>query len=114
MPRRKRDPTLLREQCSRVAALLSLANQTDVEISRYLGHANSSSLNRLRDGESFLDSESLAKLGQYELRALAHPNLHWVLTGDGDPLLPTGAAKSPELSALCTLAKNEVAQLRKR
>ena len=44
-----------------LAALLSLANQTDVQISQYLGHANSLSLNRLRDGESFLDSESLAK-----------------------------------------------------
>lgn len=105
MPRRKRDPKLLREQCSRVAALLALATESDTQISRYLGHANPSSLARLRDGESFLDSESLARLGRFEVRAVAHPNLHWVLTGDGEPLLPTATTQAHELAALCVLAR---------
>jgi hypothetical protein len=107
MPRRKRDPVVLREQCSRVAALLALSNETDSQISRYLGHANPSTLNRLRAGESFLDSASLAKLGRYAVRDVAHPNLHWVLTGDGEPLLPNESTKKVELEALCTLARKE-------
>lgn len=107
MPRRKKDPQLLHEQCTRVTVLLGLADESDAQISRHLGHANPSTLNRLREGESFLDSESLAKLGRYSVRALAHPNLHWVLTGIGEPLLPAAAASKKELDALCTLAKSE-------
>lgn len=114
MPRRKRDPQLLREQCSRVAVLLGLANTTDAEISRHLGHANPSTLNRLRAGVSFLDSESLAKLGRYAVRSLARPNLHWVLTGDGEPLLAVEPSSEAELQALCTLAKNETKQATER
>lgn len=113
MPRRKRDPKLLRDQCSRVAALLALSNESDAEISRYLGHTNPSTLSRLRDGASFLDSESLAKFGRYAVRALAHPNLHWVLTGDGEPLLPGTASGGDELQALCLLAKKEAKQAAK-
>jgi hypothetical protein len=114
MPRRKRDPKLLREQCDRVAVVLSLTNESDTEISRYLGHANPSTLTRLRDGESFLDSESLARLGRYEVRAVAHPNLHWVLTGDGDPLLPVSRSRQGESDALCTLARREARLAAKR
>ena len=64
----------------------------------------------MRDGASFLDSESLAKFGRYAVRALAHSNLHWVLTGDGEPFLAGKASKRQELEALCLLAKEEVAQ----
>lgn len=114
MPRRKRDPKLLRDQCSRVAVLLGLTNESDAQISRFLGHANPSTLRRLRDGESFLDSESLAKFGRYAVRSLAHPNLHWVLTGDGEPLLPGKASKRKELEALCTLAREGARQSAQR
>lgn len=114
MPRRKRNPQLLREQCSRMAALLALADETDAQISRYLGHANPSTLSRLREGASFLDSESLAKFGRYAVRALAHPNLHWVLTGDGEPLLPGIASKRHEFESLCALVKAEAKQAAKR
>lgn len=110
MPRRKRDPKLLREQCSRIAALLSLADESDAKISRHLGHANPSSLARLRDGESFLDSESLARLGRFEVRAVAYPNLHWVLTGDGEPLLPTATTQAHEIDGLCMLIRREAIQ----
>jgi hypothetical protein len=114
MPRRKRDPQLLREQCSRVAAMLSLADETDAQISRYLGHANPSTLGRVREGESFLDSESLARLGRYEIRSVALPNLHWVITGDGKPLLPTLRSQQQELDALCVLVRSEAKRLEKR
>lgn len=114
MPRKKRDPKLLREQCSRVTAVLSLTNRSDAEISRFLGHANPSTLTRLREGESFLDSESLARLGKYDVRSLAHPNLHWVLTGDGEPFLAATPSRQAELDALCLLARREAQPRRKR
>jgi hypothetical protein len=91
--------------------MLSLATETDAEISRYLGHANPSTLGRLRDGQSFLDSESLARLGRFEIRAIALPNLHWVITGDGEPLLPAGSSRPQELDALCVLARSEAVRL---
>lgn len=94
--------------------MLSLATETDAEISRYLGHANPSTLGRLREGESFLDSESLARLGRFEIRAIALPNLHWVITGDGEPLLPTPGSQQQELDALCVLARREAVRLVKR
>ena len=114
MSRRKRDPKLLRDQCDRLAVVLSLANETDTEISRQLGHANSSTLTRVRDGQSFLDSESLARLGRYEVRDVAHPNLHWVLTGDGDPLLPVSRSVQGESDALCTIVRREAKGVGKR
>lgn len=94
--------------------MLSLADATDAQISRYLGHANPSTLSRIREGESFLDSESLARLGRYEIRAVALPNLHWVITGDGEPLLPTPHSLQEEVEALCTLARREAKRLEMR
>lgn len=91
--------------------MLSLATESDAEISRYLGHANPSTLGRLREGQSFLDSESLARLGRFEIRTIALPNLHWVITGDGEPLLPTSNARPQELDALCVLARSEAVRL---
>lgn len=91
--------------------MLSLATESDAEISRYLGHANPSTLGRLREGQSFLDSESLARLGRFEIRAIALPNLHWVITGDGEPLLPATSSRTQELEALCVLARSEAVRL---
>lgn len=113
MSRRKRDPQLLREQCSRIAALLELTERSDTEMSRFLGHANGSTLGRVREGLSFLDSESLAKLGGVEVRELAHPNLHWLLTGSGKPFLPKERTSKTDFEALCVLALSEVRRMKK-
>jgi len=107
MSRRKRNPQLLREQCLRIAALLELTQCTDAEMSRFLGHANGSTLGKVREGLSFLDSESLAKLGGFEVRELCHPNLHWLLTGRGKPFLPKARTSKDEFEALCVLALSQ-------
>ncbi len=109
MGRRKRNQKLLREQCSRITVLLSFIDKTETAISHELGHANSSTLSRIRDGTTFLDSESLAKLGALEIRGVAVPNLHWVLTGSGTPFLGKPGRKSALVSALCELASHELA-----
>jgi hypothetical protein len=104
MARRKRNQELLREQCSRVTALLSLVDQSEAAIGRALGHANASTLSRVREGKSFLDSETLARLGTLDVRGLAVPNLHWVLTGTGSPVLAKPGQKPSNVEALCQLA----------
>lgn len=109
MGRRKRNQVLLREQCSRVTVLLSLVDQSEAAIGRELGHANASTLSRVREGKTFLDSETLAKLGVLDVRGLAVPNLHWVLTGSGAPLIGKPGRGAAQVAALCELAKYEMA-----
>ncbi len=109
MGRRKRNQKLLREQCSRVTVLLSLIDQSEAAISRELGHANASTLSRVREGTTFLDSETLARLGGLDVRGLAVPNLHWVLTGTGAPFLGKPGRKLALVAALCELASHELA-----
>jgi hypothetical protein len=109
MGRRQRNQNLLREQCSRVTALLSLIDQSEAAIGRELGHANASTLSRVREGKTFLDSETLAKLGALDVRGLAVPNLHWVLTGIGAPVLGNPRQKASKVAALCQLASHGAA-----
>jgi len=114
MGRRKRNQVLLREQCSRVIALLSLVDRSEAAIGRELGHANASTLSRVREGTTFLDSETLAKLGALDVRGLAVPNLHWVLTGTGAPFLGKPRRATTQVEALCELALHELAGSRGR
>jgi hypothetical protein len=109
MGRRKRNQALLREQCSRVTALLSLIGRSEASIGRDLGHANASTLSRVREGMTFLDSETLAKLGALDVRGLAVPNLHWILTGTGAPFLGKPKQAATQVAALCELALHELA-----
>lgn len=113
MGRRKRDQKLLREQCSRVTVLLSFLEGTETAISHALGHANASTLSRVRAGTTFLDSETLAKLGAIDVQGLAVPNLHWVLTGAGAPFLGKPGRKTALVSALCDLASHAFAAARR-
>ncbi len=106
MARRKRNQKLLREQCTRVTVLLSFLEGTETAISHALGHANASTLSRVRAGATFLDSETLAKLGAIDVRGIAVPNLHWVLTGGGEPFLGKLVRKTALVSALCDLASH--------
>lgn len=106
MTRRKRNQKLLREQCTRVAVLLSFLEGTETAISHALGHANASTLSRVRAGATFLDSETLAKLGEIDVQGIAVPNLHWVLTGVGAPFLGKPGRKTALVSALCDLASH--------
>jgi len=87
----------MREMCSRLSAILDLTRRSDAEISRVLGYANSATLARMRRGEAFLDPERLAAFAQIAICDEAHPNLHWVLTGQGPPL--TGSTRSREIEA---------------
>jgi len=114
MGRKKRNHKLLREQCSRITVLLSFFEGTETAISHALGHANASTLSRVRAGLTFLDSETLAKLGEIDVRGLAVPNLHWVLTGAGAPFLGKPSRKATMVSALCDLASHALTARRQQ
>ena len=51
-----------------------------------LGYANSSTLRRVRDGESFLSVEKMARLAAVTARDGRRVSVDWLLTGLGDPL----------------------------
>jgi hypothetical protein len=70
---------------------------SDAEISRLLGYANSATLARMRRGEAFLDPERLARLAAIAIFENTYANLHWVLTGQGSPLL--GAERNKHVEA---------------
>jgi hypothetical protein len=92
--RPKKDPETLRAMCDRLAAVFDAIGLDDREISDWLGYANQTTLSSVRSGRSFVDTERLAKLGQLREPKGATPNLHWILTGDGDPFLGRGAHRA--------------------
>ena len=91
----------MREMCSRLSAMLDSSRRSDAEISRILGYANSATVARMRRGEAFIDAERLATLALIPICDEACPNLHWVLTGQGAPLI--GASRSRDIEATETL-----------
>lgn len=90
----------MREMCARLSAMLDSTRCSDAEMSRLLGYANSATLARMRRGETFLDSERLATFGQLTICEGASPNLHWVLTGKGSPLLGRNRSKNIEATEI--------------
>lgn len=88
MSRHPKDPSLRIAMCRRLSAALNESQLTDKRLSELMGYSTSATLCAMRRGEVFLDAEKLAKLGGLRLREVAHINLHWVLTGEGDAFLP--------------------------
>lgn len=91
MTRPKKDRKTLQEMCTRLVAVLDATGLGDREISEWLGYSNQTTLSGVRSGRTFIDTERLAKLGQMPVRQAATPNLHWILTGEGEPFLSRGS-----------------------
>ena len=94
MTRPKKDPETLREMCDRLVAVFDATGLDDRAISVWLGYANQTTLSGVRSGRTFVDTERLAKLGRLRVRTGATPNLHWILTGDGEPFLGRGSKRA--------------------
>lgn len=63
------------------------------DLAAQLGYANSSTLRRVRDGDSFLSVEKMARLAVVTAANGRRVSVDWLLTGIGDPLrevAPTG------------------------
>lgn len=111
MSRPSKNRSVMREMCARLSALLDSMRCSDAEISRLLGYANSATLARMRRGEAFLDSERLARLAAITICGNACANLHWILTGQGSPLLGVGGTKQLEATEILIRRSTEESSL---
>ena len=88
MPRPLKNRLIMRSMCARLSALMDFIGDSDSEFSKKLGYSNPTTISRMRQGQSFVDSERLAKIGAMNIhRKKVTPNLHWILTGTGNPVI---------------------------
>lgn len=73
------------------------------DLARELGYANTTVLARAWKGETFPDTEKLAKLANIQAANGLMPNIHWLITGVGTPLLRTPQAKNNVRNQLSSL-----------
>lgn len=72
------------------------------DLAAQLGYANSSTLRRVRDGDSFLSVEKMARLAVVTAGNGRRVSVDWLLTGIGDPLrdaTPTARGNRPSTTA---------------
>ena len=84
--------------------MLDVSGWGDHEIGDLLGYSGQGTISSVRRRRAFLDTERLATFGRLRIHGEAKPNLHWVLTGEGEPFLP--AEKDPGMaSALSVIVR---------
>ncbi len=73
--------------CARLKVLVhDVLGLTDKEASTKMGYSNTTTLWRVWQGETFPDAEKLYLLATNVGQAGTKPSLHWVITGEGEPL----------------------------
>lgn len=88
MSRRKKDPSKLRQMCERLRLLVEKHLKLDmVHLSKQLGYSNPTTLRKIWKGEAFPDTERLAILATIKTISGSVPNIHWLITGCGEPLI---------------------------
>lgn len=90
--------------CARACVILDLIGKSDAWIAQQLAYSTQGTIGSIRRGEAFFDTERLAKLGRLHLARNVHPNLHWLLTGEGCPVLGRADADAGEVEAMATIA----------
>ena len=89
MPQTKKNQALQAEMCARLIELLDHYLQlTDAEAAKALGYSGPATLWKIRRGGAFIGAEKLAILATLGSRD-SHPNIHWLISGEGSPLLPS-------------------------
>lgn len=92
MSRTKKDPEALRGMCERFVWLTETALGLRPQVlADTLGYANATTITKIRQGEAFPDPERLRKLAEIRAKNGSTPNLHWVITGEGLPLIGKGS-----------------------
>jgi len=90
MSRRKKNVSLMEEMCRRLVLLTeNHLHITRRELSLKLGYKNESTLQKVWKGSTFPDSEKLSILSRIQNNIGARPNIHWLITGEGQPLIQT-------------------------
>ena len=114
MPRVKKNQALQAAMCDRFVILteqhLKLPAQ---ELQEALGYQSPATLRQIRTKRNtFPEPDKLAALGRLRTRAGESPNLHWLLTGEGLPLItnPDESAIQPWMSDVLSFLDAEKAQ----
>jgi hypothetical protein len=102
--RNKKNQTLQRQMCDRLIELLDRHLQmSNSEAARALGYRSASTLWKIRRGLAFVDVEKLAALATLRGRK-ERPNIHWLVSGTGNPLISTKGRQSIDSSLTAALA----------
>lgn len=89
MSRKSRTNQYKQEFSQRLSLLMRVHLKLSAkELAALMGHASTSTMRNALEGTGGLDIERLSRLGQLKTEAGAVPNLDWLLTGRGAPLLP--------------------------
>jgi len=88
--------------CARLKVLVhDVLELTDKEASLRMGYSNTTTLWRVWQGKAFPDAEKLFLLATNVGQSGTKPSLHWVITGEGQPLQnDEPCSKSDELARL--------------
>ena len=88
MSRNKKNNSLMEQMCRRLVLLTeSYLQISRRELSAKLGYKNESTLQKAWKGNTFPDSEKLNILSKIQNDLGAKPNIHWLVTGEGKPLI---------------------------
>jgi len=91
----KKNQNIQQQLCRRFVELLDThLGLTDAEAARALGYKNPATLWKIRRAETFVDVERLVTLAQ--IGKGRRPNMHWLLTGEGAPLLASASRDASE------------------
>ncbi len=97
--------------CTRLVELLDQHLQiTDAAVAKALGYRGASILWKIRQGRAFVDVEKLASLAKLSQNH-ARPNIHWLVSGDGFPLIGTRREKAALSSLITSLSRLSARQL---
>ncbi len=92
MARTKRDPKSRRDMCDRFVWLMETALRLRPGVlAKMLGYTNATTITKVKQREAFPDPERLRTLAGIKTKDGACPNLHWLITGDGTPLIGRGS-----------------------
>jgi hypothetical protein len=116
MARTKKNTQLLLEMSSRLRHLVTDCLDASIEQSSLeMGYANSSVLRKAMSGQCFIDPEKLNYLSNIMNTDGTSANLHWLITGIGQPLLKRYSTATENnntlLSKLDTLSPDKKAAL---
>ncbi|MCW8875643.1 MAG: hypothetical protein OQK04_00385 [Kangiellaceae bacterium] len=88
MARNQKNEALRQEMCRRLRLLAEKHLEIErKQLSESLGYKNDTVLRRVWKGEVFPDTERLAKLAKLKTENGGSPNIHWIIAGEGTPLL---------------------------
>ncbi len=82
------------------------------EVSRRIGYANTSTMHKAARAAGCLDVERLAALAQMRTPDGRHPNLHWLLSGTGQPTVD-GTEPHSHVQPLDSLRREVVDRVRR-